>query len=256
MLQAAMVAAVSVALLWRERGRLKTALDREERLRQALIHDLKNPMTSIMGCLTCVVHDSADAETQRRLLKLALHSCRSQLELLDTITDVGRLESGDLKPEVRPFDAARMARAAAEEVKGAAASLGITIQSDVPEEARHWRGDQELLTRAVTHLLHNAVRYTTRGGSVKVSARREGPDLILGVSDAGPRPESDRGLFERYARVSSPAPARRSAGLNLYFCRLVAEAHGGFISMASAPAGASLELRLPGGVPSVPKVSI
>lgn len=247
MLQAALVAAASLALLWRERTRLREALEREERLRQALVHDLKNPMTSIMGCLTCVVHDSADQATQRRLLELALHSCRSQLELLDTITDVGRLEAGDLKPDRRSFDVGRLAREAVTAARGTAASLGIRIAAQVPEDMPTGQADPELLGRALAHLLNNAVRYTARGGEVRLEARLDGTELAFRVCDAGPRPASAEGLFDRYARVRQPVPARRSQGMNLYFCRLVAEAHGGSLALVPSGVGAVVELRLPAG---------
>lgn len=222
----------------------KRALEREERLEQALAHDLKNPMTSVMGCLTFLLQEEGDRRTQRRLLQLALQGCRNQLEMLEAVTDAGRLESGDLRPETGSVDLRRVAERARAQSASAAETMGVALDVKVDEGAAQWEGDEDLVGRAASHLLAHAVRYSPRRATVSLRVARGGPGVVLRTVDRGPAPAPGSPLFDRYGRIEIQPPGRRGVGLGLYFARLVAEAHGGSLSAGSRPEGTVVELSL------------
>jgi signal transduction histidine kinase len=115
------------------------------------------------------------------------------------------------------------------------------------------RADGELLHRVLQNLIDNALRHNPSGGTVQLGARA-GSDgtLELRVIDEGPGiPEDQRqAIFEKYKRLDQAGEHTASVrhGLGLAFCRLVAESHGGSISVeANAPRGSVFVVRLPGG---------
>lgn len=206
-------------------------------LNEAIIHDLKNPLTAIMGCLSCVIEDHADAALRGRLMNLALHSCKSQMNLLETLVDTSRLEHGELVAGKAAIKTAKLLEDCLGDVRGAAAHLGVELTSTtsgaLPEEIH---GDADLLPRVICNLLHNALKYTPSGGTVSLDVKAGGAGLVFEISDTGIGigPDQISRLFKKYYRVEgADQSSRRGSGLGLYFCRLVIEAHGGKVAIKS-----------------------
>ena len=206
-------------------------------LNEAIIHDLKNPMTAIMGCLSVVLEDGGVPAQREKLLGLALHSCRSQMILLETLVDTSRLEHGELVARKSAIKTRALLEACLGDVRGVASHLGVTLRASnsgaIPEEIE---GDPDLLPRTICNLLHNAIKYTPPGGSVSLTTHASGNGLTFEVNDTGIgiRPENIERLFKKYYRVEgADQTGRRGSGLGLYFCRLVIEAHGGKVSVMS-----------------------
>lgn len=230
-----------VFLLWRMiRARHKA--ERVDGLRktmaEAIIHDLKNPMTSVMAGIVCALDEETSPAQRTRLLTIALAGCKSQMTLLETLVDTGRIESGELSPRLERVSTRDLLAGCLDDVRGSAQHLKVTLDEsrtrDLPVEITV---DPGLFTRAVMNLLHNALKYTPPGGTVTLSALRSEGEFRFSVADTGVGipPEHIGRLFQKYYRVEGTAQAdRRGSGLGLYFCRMVVEAHGGRISVASA----------------------
>lgn len=206
-------------------------------LNEAIIHDLKNPMTSIMGCLSCILYDSPNAEQQKKLLRLAQHSCRSQMALLETLVDTSRMEVGELKARKTPLVIQDILDDILDDARGTAAHLGITLRetiaADLPADLQ---ADADLLRRVLANLIQNALKYTPAGGSVSLDISFQDDSFRFAVKDTGLGIAAKHleKLFEKYYRVEgSDQSTRRGSGLGLYFCRLAIEAHGGTIRVSS-----------------------
>ena len=228
----------TIVLLLRQARRRQIIVEGlRQTLIEAIIHDLKNPMTSIMGCLSCLIHESADAEQQHKLLRLAQHSCYSQMELLETLVDTSRLEEGELTAHRALVDAKGLLEDILDDARGTAAYLGVTLRDTIaPDIPAELQVDAELLRRILANLIHNALKYTPSGGSVGVDVRMHGESLQFEISDTGIGIAAKHlgRLFEKYYRVEGgDQAARRGSGLGLYFCRLAVEAHGGTIRVSS-----------------------
>jgi signal transduction histidine kinase len=110
------------------------------------------------------------------------------------------------------------------------------------------RGDRERLRQVIQNLVDNAVKYSSAGGEVRVSAGTENGRIRVDVRDEGPGiPVEDQKLiFEKFGRSSVPGGAVPGTGLGLFIARSIVEAHGGWLDVASAPeAGAVFTLALP-----------
>ena len=119
------------------------------------------------------------------------------------------------------------------------------MDRDVPD----FPADPDLLKRAIMNLVQNALKHTHDGGSIVLGAEKRNGFARLSVSDtgAGIPLEDQAGLFGKFRRLEAmSADGRPGTGLGLYFCRLVAEAHGGRAELKSEPGkGTTVTLFIP-----------
>ncbi|NNN07264.1 MAG: HAMP domain-containing histidine kinase [Elusimicrobia bacterium] len=245
---------VLAVLIQRTRARAERIDSLRKTMNEAIIHDLKNPMTSIMGCLSYLLHDKPAEAEREKLLALALHGCRAQMTLLETLVDTNRLEQGELSLRKTELDTRHLLNTCLDDVRGAAVRLGVQLKEEhsalLPPTLHV---DPDLFPRVLLNLLHNALKYTPAGGTVSLlTAPRDGGvrfevrDTGIGIS-----PENISRLFNKYYRVEGPdQTSRRGSGLGLYFCRLVVEAHGGKIAVSSdVGRGTAIVFDIPCAVP-------
>jgi len=238
-------------------------LQRLDELKEALsgmvVHDLKNPLATIMMGLEFIESEdlSRMPEALRHTLSVIGHTCRDMLDLTQNLLDITRLESGrlDLKREAVAILA--LAQECVERVRILARSREVVFDVAAPE--LDWPMDRSMMQRVLVNLLSNSIKFAPRQSKVVLDVRagaggNGGGELCLGISNSGPPipPEHQQRIFERFAPVErrSLGPMR-GTGLGLAFCRMVVEAHGGRIAVVSplpgASHGARFEVRLPGG---------
>lgn len=220
----------------------------KDTLSQTLVHDLKNPLTALLGNLELLSRRIDEAQAGR------LRACRDQADrmhrmLLDLL-DVAGLEEHRMvlhRSAVDPFALATEVRAGME---GLGASRDITVTIEPCEDSAPVYGDASVLARVLDNLLANAVAHSPVGGTVRVAIQSCAEGVGISVSDEGPGvPESHREtIFDKFARVDDSGSASSNRGLGLTFCRLAIEAHGGAIWVEDAPdpdSGARFRILLP-----------
>jgi two-component system sensor histidine kinase KdpD len=117
--------------------------------------------------------------------------------------------------------------------------LGISLEIETPGDLPPVTADPDRLERVLANLVENALRYSPEEGRVTVSAWREGDNMMVGVSDAGPGipPDQRERIFDRFTQVRDDTRARRGFGLGLAYCRAAVEAHGGRIWVEDGEGG-------------------
>lgn len=194
---------------------LKTAKQQAEeanavktRFLAAASHDLRQPLNSAVLFLESI-EDAAVGEQYRSLLQRARVALSSLNNLLGTLLDIARLDSGGMQPQVADFPVAALLERIGPEFVGVAHSAGIELRF---RPCTRWiRTDVHLLETVLRNFISNAIRYTPKG-RVLVGCRRLRRGLMIGVYDSGVGIEASQlqSIFEPYYQVANQR--RRSNG--------------------------------------------
>ena len=226
-----------------------------ERLKDDLVrmvvHDLKSPLTAMLGTLEMAVDGDLGplTEPQRRFLDDARQRGSDVVGLIDNLLDVTRLEESAVRLELKPVQVRQLLSQVAGEWSVRAEQSGATVSvGDAPDAVVP--ADETLLRRVLGNLVGNALRHAGRGVHVRLSAvpAEHGVELVVADDGVGIAPELHDEIFRKGA-TAAPAGDAATSGLGLTFCKLAAEAHGGSILVRSdRGAGSTFAVRLPSGI--------
>lgn len=204
-----------------------------------MVHDLRQPLTGAIALVDIASRRAGPAAAQD--LQQANRQLKRLQQMIADLIALSRIEQGVLQPRLADERVGSLLDALAEAHRAEAEALGIGLDVDAPE-GLHAPVDAQLVARAIENLLANAFRHTPRGKRIRLSARRAGSQVVVAVENEGePMPEEMKPqLFQKF---NSGENAPHHAGIGLYFCRLVAEAHGGSAVLGDA-ADSSVEFRL------------
>lgn len=204
-----------------------------EDLTHMIVHDLRNPLGSIVSSLRLIRHSLIEHDETLPLVKLlniAMRSGQKLYRLIDSLLDLGRLEAGETELKRKPVSPKALVQEAAEQIQPTAWNKEQTLAIQIPPDLPQVSADSDLISRVLTNLLDNAVKFTPRGGDITISVAWREDEVLFAVSDTGPGIPSGyrQRIFERFARLENTEGVQ-GVGLGLAFCKLAVEAHGGRI---------------------------
>jgi signal transduction histidine kinase len=223
----------------RQLGRANDELRELDRMKSDFVslvsHQLRAPLTNINGALELMAQEAdLPPASRQRTLRILTEEGQRLSHMIETILDVSRLEAGrlTLRPgpvAVEPLLARVCASVVASEAGGRDWRLEVA-----PELPPVW-ADEMLLEEIVRNLVENAVRYSSSGHPIEISARRDQESVTLAVADHGPGiPEGkQRAVFRSFYRLDQSESAPAGYGLGLYFADKLARALGGEIRVES-----------------------
>ena len=175
-------------------------------------------------------------------MQQALRAADTALGRLEETLQVRLLEEGRLQIRRSPVQLGTVVREAVSTLESVAKRKKVSVSRAVTGAAVA-AVDETLLRRSIENLLTNALKYTPSGGDVAVAVHGGEEALEIEVSDRGPGVPDDlkTTLFEKFSSVEAKkGQARRGFGLGLYLVKLVAEGHGGAVSVLDRPGGGSV----------------
>ena len=207
-------------------------------LMKMIVHDLKSPLTSIIGAMEMLMDGDFGALTgeQRKALGEAESRAEDLLALIEDLLEVARLEETTLSLHLSPTAPGALLTEVRHEWDIRSQQEGASIVVEVSDDAPVIEADQALLKRVMGNLVQNALTHSSRAVTVTLGARRENDGTLFTVADngVGIPPEYHDIIFRKFEQVKTPnIPRVRSSGLGLAFCKLVVEAHGGRIWVKS-----------------------
>ncbi len=234
------------------------ALEKErEDFVSMLSHDLKSPITAIVGSIDLVRDGRLGPlnDEQREYLESALESCTEMVEMIDTLLDVHKFEAGKMVLAFKEEDPELLIQRTLSRYRPVAQRARINLYATVVGELPAVRVDRTKFGRLLSNLLSNAFKFTPEEGEVEVRgeivaagvelagripARNypvvELPDrgrffqLMVRDSGAGIPADALADIFDRFVQAKTRHTAKaRGTGLGLAFCRKVMDAHGGYI---------------------------
>ncbi len=239
-------------------ARDSTVLVESERLRNTLLaalsHDLRTPLTAILGSAESLRLDAPALSAEHMSMIDAIRSqAQRTSDLVDNILDMARLESGEvrLRKEWQSLEEIIGSALAARASMLSAHVVEVALPPDLPLV----ECDALLLERVFVNLLENAAKYTLAGSRIHIRARATDESVEVEVADNGPGIERGREdeIFGKFVRGAS-APDIPGLGLGLAICRAIVAAHGGVMRAGPVPeGGAVFTLTLPrGAMPALP----
>ncbi len=192
-----------------------------------VVHDLRNPLNSIIGFSEVTQQDlPADSPAKEALAQIQ-HSGEEMIELINELLNVARIEADHETFEVYPVTWNPLLEQAILRFEQDAAKKHIQLRSHLEATAEtSVSGVEELLTIIVNNLVSNAVKYTPEYGKVTIQTERTADCVITRVQDNGPGISSDEQtkLFQKFVRLSArPTGNEHSTGLGLYVVKKMCE---------------------------------
>ena len=213
-----------------------------------LAHDLKTPLTSVIGYLTLLRDEpQITPELRARYTNIALDKAERLEDLINEFFDITRFNLTHLELEKQPVDLALMLRQVASEFEPQFGEKGLTCRLDLPDRLEY-DCDPDKLSRVFDNLLRNAYHYSFPNTAVDISARQGEGEVILTFSNAGRTipPEKLGRIFEQFFRLDSSRASRTGgAGLGLAIAQEIVALHGGTISAQSENNHITFTVRLP-----------
>ena len=203
-------------------------------------HDLRTPLNVIeinAGRLGRLVPAGEGAEQLRRICLQIEEAVKRIGRMVEELLDAERMALAKLHLPTKPGDLRDVVREAVDMVAPLLLAQGVSLEATLPEEPVEASFDRDRILQVFSNLLGNAVKFTPKGGQVRLEIEKT-DRLRVTVSDTGPGIPADQQdrVFRRFTQVRA-APG--GAGLGLYIARRIVEAHGGEIGVNSRPGGGS-----------------
>jgi PAS domain S-box-containing protein len=237
----------------RDISTLKALEQEREDFVSMLTHDLKSPITAIVGSLDLVREGrlgpiNAD---QREFLESAEESCAEMVEMINTLLDIHKFEAGKMVLRFQAEEVAPLLEKIVAKFAPAASKAGLDLTADLAPGLPSVTLDRNTFTRLIGNLLSNALKFTPAGGRIVVTGRlvdeaahiphqaglakalpEPGRQLLVTVQDSGVGipAEALGSIFDRFVQAKNRREGKtKGTGLGLAFCRKVMDAHHGLI---------------------------
>ncbi|GAB4356218.1 MAG: hypothetical protein Kow00114_07010 [Kiloniellaceae bacterium] len=218
-------------------------------------HELRTPLNAILGFSEILEREMLgplEPKTYRDYAKDIQRSGRLLLSIIDDVLDLSRIEAGKLQLTTEQLDPHRLSGEALSLIGELATTKGVTIENDLPEHLPQIEGDRRAIIQVLINTIGNAVKFTPKGGKVRLSARRRGDggvDLHIADTGCGIAPSEMAELFTPFARRNVfMARQEEGTGLGLTICKQLMQIQGFDISVESTPGqGTDVTLAFPAG---------
>ncbi len=221
-------------------------------------HELKTPIFSVQGFTETLLNGALEDESvNRTFLEKILTNVNRLENLARDLSDIARIETGELEMSAAAFDLYEVAKEVVESLEIKAENQGIALDQRVPETLPEVYGDRERIRQVLVNLVDNAIKYNESGGHVDIVARElpEGEVKISVVDDGiGVEPDKIERLTERFYRVDkSRSRNQGGTGLGLAIVKHILGAHDRKLQIESTPgSGSTFGFTLPAISSSVP----
>jgi two-component system NtrC family sensor kinase len=191
-------------------------------------HDLRSPLTAILGYVDLVTRVGPVNEKQDEFIKRVQISVRNITTLINDLLELGRIESGfDARKEFVPLP--EVIQYSLDTLGSGIIEKNLEIQLNVSEAIEKVFGDPTRLRQLIDNLLSNAIRYTPKGGEIRISLLSENDQVIFQIQDTGPGiPPADQPyIFDKFYRASNVGTDIPGSGLGLAIVKTIVENHQG-----------------------------
>lgn len=215
-----------------------TYLKQIDRLKNEFVHtvshDLRSPLTAILGYVDLLDRVGPVNDQQREFIRRVQKSVHSITSLVNDLLELGRIEAGfDTQKEVVPLEG--IIRDTLETLGGQISDKKMNLHLNLPMDIPQMRGNPIRLRQMLDNLIGNAIKYTPEGGEITIDVEAQNDQVILRISDTGPGipPADQLHIFEKFYRASNVPKGVGGSGLGLSIVKSIVENHQGRIWVES-----------------------
>lgn len=215
-----------------------TYLKQIDRLKNEFVHtvshDLRSPLTAILGYVDLLDRVGPVNDQQREFIHRVQNSVQSITSLVNDLLELGRIEAGfDTQKEVVPLEG--IIRDTLETLGGQISDKKMNLHLNLPMDIPQMRGNPIRLRQMLDNLIGNAIKYTPEGGEITIDVEAQNDQVILRISDTGPGipPADQPHIFEKFYRASNVPKGVGGSGLGLSIVKSIVENHQGRIWVES-----------------------
>jgi len=252
-----------LAVMWilRDIGERKRVEEELQRLREdflaTLTHDMKSPLTSMIGYLRLVADPKLGqiSEEKQGYIEMIRYSGSILLTMINNIVNASRLETGQMGYAFEDISLSELIQEIHATFNALAIVGGISFTCECPENTRVW-ADREKIREVFYNLLSNAFRFTPPGGTISATASLHDNRILIKVSDTGKGiSESEQGkIFQKFIQGRGEL---KGTGLGLYIVKNILQGHSSEIFLESTPGkGSCFTFSLEKGTPSSESLTI
>jgi PAS domain S-box-containing protein len=235
-----------------ERKEVEGELKKSERLKIEFMniaaHELKSPVTPIMGYLDLIIQDKDASENVKNWARISLRNSERLLRLVNDILDVSRLDSDTMRFDMGKLDTIEILDEIVEDMKPAMENKNLEFIADIPRDLPSIMGDRNSLSQVLKNLLENAVKFTDHG-SITIEAKKEGDHVIISVEDTGigiSQDETKKIFTKFYQAYTGDDRKSEGTGLGLFICKEIIEKHNGeILAESKLGKGSKFMIKLP-----------
>jgi signal transduction histidine kinase len=219
-------------------------------------HELRAPLTAMLGWVTLIRGGRLDKESKERALETVERNTRAQKKLVDDLLDVSSIITGNFSLDIEPIDLASVIESAVESVRPEAEAKRVCLQKALDPAVHMFLLDPNRFQQVIWNLAQNAVKFTPTGGVVEVRLRFVNGQAEIEVSDTGIgiAPEFLPFVFDRFRQANGSITRQHGGlGLGLAIVQSLVEMHGGTVGVESAGEGkgSTFKITLPPPLPEV-----
>ena len=227
-------------------NQMAESLENLERMRNSFVanvsHDLRTPMTTISGFIDGILDGVIHEEQREHYLKVVSEEVRRLSRLVTALLDVSRLQAGDRKFDMKPFDVCEMGRMILISFEQKINEKDLDVEFACEEDNMFVLADQDAIHQILYNICDNAVKFSAEGGKLRMSfawsageTGRSRKALVKVYNEGqGIPPEDLPFVFERFYKSDKSRGLDKSGvGLGMFISKTIIEAHGESISVAS-----------------------
>lgn len=209
-------------------------------------HDLRSPLTSILGYIDLINRVGEVNEEQQSFIDRVIGSVNTITGLIDDLLNLGKLELGE-QEDMEIISLSDIIILTTENVSQRALARQQTLTADYPPDLPKLIGNAKQLRQVFDNLLSNAIKYTPISGMINLIVRTEGDQMIISVIDNGPGipGEEQSRIFDKFYRASNVSTDVQGTGLGLAITKTIVEKHDGRIWVDSSKNGTIFTVVLP-----------
>ncbi len=201
-------------------------------------HELQTPIAIIKGYAGLFADETTEIKPEqiRDKMQIIYEESERLSKMVEDLLYASRVQAGGLQLQTEPIHLSRLLERVVQKMKSTSTHHQLLLK--LPDTLPFVVADYDKIQEVVVNLIENAIKYSPQGGPITIEAQPSSAEVVVSVTDQGIGiPEKERGhVFERFSRLDSRyVRERKGAGLGLYICKAIVEAHGGKIWVEPAP---------------------